>query len=59
MVFLLEITLYQAEGDYDAAEIDKELVASRLKRDVLEHSGRVHLFIADSVRTFIPFHVES
>lgn len=39
-----------ADGEYDAAEIDKELISSRLKRDVLEHSGKVHLFIADSVR---------
>ncbi|KAJ3506935.1 hypothetical protein NMY22_g17089 [Coprinellus aureogranulatus] len=37
-----------AEGEFDAAEIDKEIIASRLKQDVLEHSGKVHLFIADS-----------
>ncbi|KAI6096342.1 WD40 repeat-like protein [Pisolithus croceorrhizus] len=37
-----------AEGDYDAAEIDKELISARLRQDVLEHSGKVHLFIADS-----------
>ncbi|KAJ2914602.1 hypothetical protein MD484_g5848, partial [Candolleomyces efflorescens] len=37
-----------AEGEFDAAEIDKELIASRLKQDVLEHSGKVHQFIADS-----------
>ncbi|RXW18692.1 hypothetical protein EST38_g7159 [Candolleomyces aberdarensis] len=37
-----------AEGEYDAAEIDKELITSRLKQDVLEHSGKVHQFIADS-----------
>ncbi|KAM6501053.1 WD40-repeat-containing domain protein [Amanita muscaria] len=37
-----------AEGDYDAAEIDKEIVNARLKQDVLEHSGKLHLFIADS-----------
>lgn len=38
-----------ADGEYDAAEIDKELVSARLKQDVLEHSGKIHLFIADSV----------
>lgn len=38
-----------AEGEFDAAEIDKELISARLKQDVLEHSGKVHLFIADSV----------
>ncbi|KAH6910783.1 Rnu3ip2 protein [Coprinopsis sp. MPI-PUGE-AT-0042] len=47
-LYLESVKSNLAEGDYDAAEIDKELVASRLKRDVLEHSGRVHLFVADS-----------
>ena len=36
---------------YDAAEIDKEIINTRLKQDVLEHSGKIHLFVADSVRT--------
>jgi ribosomal RNA-processing protein 9 len=39
-----------ADGEYDAAEIDKELISARLKQDVLEHSGKIHLFVADSVR---------
>lgn len=39
-----------AEGEFDAAEIDKELISTRLKQDVMEHSGKVHLFIADTVR---------
>jgi len=38
-----------AEGEFDAAEIDKELISARLRQDVLEHSGKLHLFIADSV----------
>ncbi|KAI0038624.1 WD40 repeat-like protein [Auriscalpium vulgare] len=37
-----------AEGEFDAAEIDKELISARLKQDVLEHAGKLHLFIADS-----------
>ncbi|KAF6744340.1 WD40-repeat-containing domain protein [Ephemerocybe angulata] len=37
-----------AEGEFDAADIDREIIASRLKQDVLEHAGKVHLFIADS-----------
>ncbi|KAF5348899.1 hypothetical protein D9756_009857 [Leucocoprinus leucothites] len=37
-----------ADGEFDAAEIDKEIISSRLKQDVLSHSGKVHLFIADS-----------
>lgn len=43
-------TVSAADGEFDAAEIDKELISARLKQDVLEHSGKVHLFIADSVR---------
>jgi len=38
-----------ADGEFDAAEIDKELISSRLKQDVLSHSGKVYLFIADSI----------
>ncbi|KAI0267393.1 WD40-repeat-containing domain protein [Gloeopeniophorella convolvens] len=37
-----------AEGEVDAAEIDKELISARLKQDVLEHAGKVHLYVADS-----------
>ncbi|KAI0080469.1 WD40 repeat-like protein [Panus rudis PR-1116 ss-1] len=37
-----------ADGEYDAAEIDREIISSRLKQDVMEHSGKVHLFIADN-----------
>ncbi|KAI0654177.1 WD40-repeat-containing domain protein [Cubamyces menziesii] len=36
-----------AEGEFDAAEIDRELISARLKQDVLEHSGKIHLFVAD------------
>jgi ribosomal RNA-processing protein 9 len=39
----------KAEGEFDAAEIDKELISARLRQDVLELSGKVHLFISDSV----------
>ncbi|KAJ7346462.1 WD40-repeat-containing domain protein [Mycena albidolilacea] len=38
-----------ADGEFDAAEIDKELVSARLKQDVLEHSGKMHIFIADTI----------
>ncbi|THH16374.1 hypothetical protein EW146_g4261 [Bondarzewia mesenterica] len=37
-----------AEGEFDAAEIDKEIISSRLKQDVMEHAGKVHLFVADT-----------
>ncbi|KAI0696969.1 WD40 repeat-like protein [Cerioporus squamosus] len=36
-----------ADGEFDAAEIDRELISARLKQDVMEHSGKVHLFVAD------------
>ena len=45
-----------ADEEFDAADIDREIIAARLQRDVLEHSGKVHLFVADAVRpqhTFI------
>ncbi|KDQ54176.1 hypothetical protein JAAARDRAFT_209609 [Jaapia argillacea MUCL 33604] len=38
--------LREGEGDYDAAETDKEIISSRLKQDVMEHRGNVHLFVA-------------
>ncbi|KAH9034948.1 WD40 repeat-like protein [Lactarius hengduanensis] len=37
-----------ADGEVDAAEIDKELISARLKQDVLEHAGKLHLYVADS-----------
>ena len=43
------LVLLVADGEFDAAEIDKELISARLKQDVMEHSGKVHLFIADLV----------
>lgn len=42
-----------ADGEYDAAEIDRELISSRLKQDVMEHSGKVHLFVAESVSAIL------
>ena len=41
-----------AEGEYDAAEIDKELISARLKQDVMKQSGKIHLFVADLVRHY-------
>ncbi|KAI0768293.1 WD40-repeat-containing domain protein [Trametes elegans] len=37
-----------ADGEFDAAEIDRELISARLKQDVMEHSGKMHLFVADT-----------
>ncbi|KAF8463760.1 WD40-repeat-containing domain protein [Gautieria morchelliformis] len=38
-----------AEGEYDAAEIDREIISARLKEDVLENAGKLHIFIAGSI----------
>ncbi|EIW79866.1 WD40 repeat-like protein [Coniophora puteana RWD-64-598 SS2] len=38
-----------AGDEFDAAEIDRELISSRLREDVLEHKGKMHVFIADSI----------
>ncbi|KAJ7475255.1 WD40-repeat-containing domain protein, partial [Mycena galericulata] len=43
-----------AEGEFDAAEIDRELISARLKQDVMEHSGKMHLFIADTIDFTVP-----
>ncbi|KAF7362029.1 WD-REPEATS-REGION domain-containing protein [Mycena venus] len=43
-----------ADGEFDAAEIDKELISARLKQDVLEHSGKMHIFIADTIDFALP-----
>lgn len=42
-------TFNVGEGDFDAAEMDRDIISSRLKQDVAEHAGKVHLFIADNV----------
>lgn len=49
MRYLLLHVTRTAEGEFDAAEVDKELISARLRQDVLEHSGKLHLFIADTV----------
>jgi len=46
------LSTFSADGEVDAAEIDKEIISARLKQDVLEHAGKLHLFVADSVSTF-------
>ncbi|CAE6439890.1 unnamed protein product [Rhizoctonia solani] len=52
---VLEERRQELAGDeIDAAEIDKELLASRLKQDTLQHSGKVSLFIAGKLDTSSP-----
>ncbi|OWZ28388.1 ribosomal RNA-processing protein 9 [Cryptococcus neoformans AD2-60a] len=53
-----EVEAANADQDYDAADIDRELIASRLQKDVAEVSGRIHLFITPNLTSstfhFIP-----
>ncbi|ADV24458.1 ribosomal RNA-processing protein 9 [Cryptococcus gattii E566] len=53
-----EVEAANADQDYDAADIDRELIASRLQKDVAEASGRIHLFITPHLTSstchFIP-----
>ncbi|CAE6441560.1 unnamed protein product [Rhizoctonia solani] len=52
---VLEERRQELAGDeIDAAEIDKELLASRLKQDTLQHSGKISLFIASKLETSSP-----
>ncbi|KZT22903.1 WD40 repeat-like protein [Neolentinus lepideus HHB14362 ss-1] len=39
--------LKRGEGEFDAGEIDRELISERLRKDVLEEKGRVWLWVAD------------
>ncbi|KIJ58424.1 hypothetical protein HYDPIDRAFT_113201 [Hydnomerulius pinastri MD-312] len=51
-IYLENVKEGLAEGEFDAAEVDKELISARLRQDVLEHSGKAHLFVADSSLSF-------
>ncbi|KAM0791198.1 hypothetical protein ACM66B_005680 [Microbotryomycetes sp. NB124-2] len=39
----------QDDIGWDAAQMDKDIIAERLQKDVLEHNGKMHLLVADSV----------
>ncbi|QRV84696.1 WD repeat-containing protein [Ceratobasidium sp. AG-Ba] len=43
-----------AGDEVDAAEIDKELLASRLRQDTHQHSGKISLFLAEKLNTTFP-----
>ncbi|CAG8735555.1 2106_t:CDS:2, partial [Racocetra fulgida] len=40
------------ETGFDAEEIDRDLIAERLRKDVLEQTGRAHRIIADTLHVF-------
>ena len=46
---LTHFIISTADGEFDTAGVDKKLISARLKQDVMEHSGKVHLFVADNV----------
>ncbi|SCV71814.1 BQ2448_4508 [Microbotryum intermedium] len=43
----------EAEGQddigFDAADLDRDIIAERLQQDVLQHSGKLHLFVANKL----------
>ncbi|KAF8576776.1 WD40 repeat-like protein [Ramaria rubella] len=41
--------LTRSEGEFDAAEIDRDIISARLKEDVLENTGKLHIFIAEKI----------
>ncbi|ORY21246.1 WD40-repeat-containing domain protein [Naematelia encephala] len=44
-----EIEADREHGDYDAADLDREIIASRLQKDVAESEGRIHQYIASHI----------
>ncbi|KAF8717373.1 WD40 repeat-like protein, partial [Rhizoctonia solani] len=52
---VLEERRQELAGDeIDAAEIDREILASRLKQDTLQHSGKISVFLASKLQTSSP-----
>ncbi|KAK4053892.1 pre-rRNA processing protein [Microbotryomycetes sp. JL221] len=41
----------QEEVGWDAAQMDRDIIAERLQQDVLEHNGKLHLLVADTVES--------
>ncbi|SGY22700.1 BQ5605_C019g08845 [Microbotryum silenes-dioicae] len=39
----------QDEIGCDAADVDRDIIAERLQQDVLQHSGKLHLFVANKL----------
>ncbi|KAF8513738.1 WD40 repeat-like protein [Hysterangium stoloniferum] len=48
-IYLESVKEGLAEGEFDAAEIDRNIISARLKEDVLENAGKTHIFIASSL----------
>ncbi|GAA5872117.1 hypothetical protein JCM3774_002279 [Rhodotorula dairenensis] len=42
------------EYGFDAADLDRDIIAERLQQDVLEHTGKLHLNVASTLQLPIP-----
>ncbi|KAG8835845.1 pre-rRNA processing protein [Serendipita sp. 399] len=39
-----------AEGEFDAADLDRDIISSRLQNDALQHSGKVYNFVSEKLQ---------
>ncbi|BGP32431.1 pre-rRNA processing protein [Rhodotorula toruloides] len=44
----------EEEYGFDAADLDRDIIAERLQQDVLEHTGKMHLSVASTLQLPIP-----
>ncbi|GAA6000077.1 hypothetical protein JCM10207_006040 [Rhodosporidiobolus poonsookiae] len=44
----------EEEIGFDAADLDRDIIAERLQQDVLEHTGKLHLNVASTLQLPIP-----
>ncbi|GAA5904054.1 hypothetical protein JCM6882_003813 [Rhodosporidiobolus microsporus] len=44
----------EEEFGFDAADLDRDIIAERLQQDVLEHTGKLHLNVASTLQLPIP-----
>ncbi|BGP48556.1 pre-rRNA processing protein [Rhodotorula kratochvilovae] len=44
----------EEDHGFDAADLDRDIIAERLQQDVLEHTGKLHLNVASTLQLPIP-----
>ncbi|GAA5944153.1 hypothetical protein JCM3775_001082 [Rhodotorula graminis] len=44
----------EEDHGFDAADLDRDIIADRLQQDVLEHTGKLHLNVASTLQLPIP-----
>ncbi|BGP16566.1 hypothetical protein JCM10213_000522 [Rhodosporidiobolus nylandii] len=44
----------EEEVGFDAADLDRDIIADRLQQDVLEHTGKLHLNVASTLQLPVP-----